>query len=251
MPAGIASLDGMSPTLAVLRSAALDALALLLPIDCAGCGAPDRGVCDACHAALDTQPILRAVGDPPLRVWAAGGYLGIRRRVLLALKEGGRTDVAAALAPSLAAALHAARTGIPGAEDAEPTLIPCSRAGYRRRGYDPIRVITGRAGLRVRRDLVRRRGRSAQKRLGILERSRNATGSLVSRRDLRGRRLLLVDDVVTTGATLREARRALVAAGAEVVGAVVLASTPRHRETRTASTGDAPEPSGDTTSEEG
>ena len=49
----------------LLRDAALDALALLLPVECAGCGLPDRAVCAACRAALHPEPSgRRLVQDP-------------------------------------------------------------------------------------------------------------------------------------------------------------------------------------------
>lgn len=219
--------------LRMLRTAALDALAILLPVDCAGCGEPDRGVCGACSAALAPAPILRAVGSPPLRVWAGGDYAGVRRRVLLAVKESGRTDAASTLSSGLAAAVIAALGDLERSENVELCPVPSSRAGRRRRGFDPVRLLADRGGLRLTPGLRRTRAGRAQKRLGIRERERNAQGSLVASRSLVGHRMLIVDDVVTTGATLHEARRALVEAGAEVVGAAVCASTPRSLRTPT------------------
>ena len=68
--------------------------------------------------------------------------------------------------------------------------------------------------------------------LGVADRERNVAGSMRLRpadeRRIAGRTVLLVDDVVTTGATLREAARALTAAGARVLGAAAVASTPLH-----------------------
>ena len=74
--------------------------------------------------------------------------------------------------------------------------------------------------------VLARRG-ADQAHLGREARRANAAGSMRAC-DAAGRRVLLVDDVVTTGATLSEAARALAAAGATVLGAATLASTPLH-----------------------
>ncbi|MBI5161640.1 MAG: ComF family protein [Micrococcales bacterium] len=235
----------------VARAAALDALAILLPVDCAGCGTPDRGVCELCRASLAAAPILRAVGHPPLRVWAGGDYTGVRRRVLLAIKESGRTDAAGSLAPGLASAVSAALRDLVHPETVALCAVPSSRSGRRRRGFDPVRLLAARGGLPLAPALRRTRAGSAQKALGIRDRERNARGSLVAPRSLTGRRVLILDDVVTTGATLLEARRALVESGAEVVGAAVCSSTPRVLRTRAGRRADPPTSPGDSPGGEG
>ena len=68
---------------------------------------------------------------------------------------------------------------------------------------------------------------AAQKSLGSSGRASNLHGALVAKRSLAGRVFVLVDDVLTTGATLDEAARAIRAAGGEVVGAATVAFTPR------------------------
>jgi ComF family protein len=213
-----------------VRDAALDALAVLLPVDCAGCGAWDRGVCDACRVAL--APVVRvrdvglASGGERLRVWAGLEYDGVARSVMLALKAQQRVDAARALAPALADAVRAAAAAV-GAPGVEVVAIPGTRAGYRRRGYDPVRLLISRAGLGASRVFAPARPHRSQKRLGAGERDRNLRGTFRLRRSVAGHRILLIDDVVTTGATLREAARVLREGGAEVVGAAVVASTER------------------------
>ena len=207
--------------LSVVREAILDALAVVAPVDCAGCGSPDRAVCTACRTGL--VPLLRVDehGDR-LPVVSALVYDDRVRRLILAFKEQGRTDVARHLAPALA---DAVRTAVFGA--VELTMVPSSRAAYRRRGYDPVRVLLRAARLPAGRSvLVSVRRTRAQKTLHRDDRDANLAGSMRARRSLTGRRFVLVDDVLTTGATLREATRAIEQAGGTVVAAATLARTP-------------------------
>jgi predicted amidophosphoribosyltransferase len=99
----------------------------------------------------------------------------------------------------------------------------------RRRGYAPVDALLVRCGIRPSHVLRPARARDDQAGLGADARRLNAQGALVARADLRGRRFLLVDDILTTGATLAEAARAVTAAGGSVASAAVLAQTPlRH-----------------------
>ncbi len=207
-----------------VRGALLDAWAVLFPVDCAGCGRPDRAVCRSCHAALRSKPIARRLpGGVP--VIAALEYSGTLRAMVLEYKEGNRTDVARVLAAPLGAAVTAARA-LPGGAQAELVPVPTSARAYRRRGYDPVRLLLRRARLPSSRVLRPARRRVAQKALGSAERRENTAGAIRARRPLGGRTFVLVDDVITTGATLEECARALRDAGAHVVGAAALASTP-------------------------
>ncbi len=87
---------------------------------------------------------------------------------------------------------------------------------------------TARAGLHPHTSM-QTAGRAADQRgLGREDRARNTAGSLRAR-GVAGCAVLIVDDVVTSGATLCEAERALRAAGAVVIGAATVASTPRYR----------------------
>jgi ComF family protein len=155
-------------------------------------------------------------------VYTALRYEGVVRRTLLALKESGRTDVARPLGVSLAAAL--ARAAQPGAEFLS---VPTSRAAWRRRGYDPVALLCKRAGFPLAKVLKASRATASQKTLGSHDRALNLHESMRARVSLHGRSFILVDDVVTTGATLTEAARAVRAAGGEVVGHAALAFTPR------------------------
>jgi predicted amidophosphoribosyltransferase len=114
-------------------------------------------------------------------------------------------------------------------EGADVVPVPSSRSALRRRGFAVTDLLARRAGARPRRLLIPDRAAGGdQRELGIDDRARNVRGTMRAR-EADGARVVLVDDVVTTGATLTEAARTLRAAGAQVVGAVTVASTPRRR----------------------
>jgi len=230
-----------------LLGALLDALALLMPVSCASCEHPDRSLCAACAGELNTggmfhQP-LKSGTARDIDVVSALRYEGTVRRVILAFKQNDRTDVARALAAPLAVAVRVAASAASAAsspsfvagmgtaagtgERVELAAVPSSRAAYRRRGYDPVRMLLRRAGLAQERVLTVLTSGSQQKKLGTLQRFENVTGSMAASTSLVGRRFVIVDDVLTTGATISEAARAITAAGGVVVGAATLAFTPR------------------------
>lgn len=202
---------------AAIRVALADALAFVLPIECAGCGEPDVSLCERCALALTPAPSVRDLDG--MRVASGLVFDGAVARVVRTLKEEGRTSVARSLAPALAAAAS-------GFTDAETVPVPTSPAAMRRRGYRVAELLARRAGLSPVRALRVVRRTADQRALGRDDRAENVSFSMRAR-GVEGCRILLVDDVVTTGATLREAFRALVEGGAEVVGAATVATTPR------------------------
>ena len=210
-----------------IAEAALDALALLIPVSCAGCDRADRALCDGCRDRLVASPVihrLRADEPTSLPVVAAFAYDGVVRRVIIAFKDGERPGLARALGPALAAAavmLHHELGGVPD----DLTLCALPGTSIARRGYRPVELLARAAGLRLE-DLLVAHGGAAQKQLSAIEREGNARARLGLARPVAGRHVVLVDDVVTTGASLRAATDVLEHAGARVLGAVVLAATP-------------------------
>jgi predicted amidophosphoribosyltransferase len=219
--------DGGRWVTTAVRAALAEALALVLPVQCAGCDEPDVSLCHACGILLRPRVMRSSL---TVDVWSGVTFDGVPARVVRALKEEGRTGLARDLAPCLHAAVQAAIGAAPVRGTGEVVIVPVptSRAAYRRRGYRVVELVARRAGLRCLPLLTVARATADQRGLGRLDRARNVAHSLRAR-DAGGRRVVVIDDVVTTGATLAEAVRALRAGGAQVVGAATIAATARRR----------------------
>ena len=206
-----------------LRGIGIELAALLLAASCAGCGEPGELLCAECHAQLTYRPVGTAT-PKGLAVHAALAFDGVAARCIRRLKGEGETLLARALGDVLAPVLEAARTS-----DALVVPVPTSRTAFRARGYRVPELLARRAGAMPVPLLVSVIEKADQRGLDVRERRENVRGSMCARRRGAGERIVLLDDVVTTGATLDEAARALTEAGFEVVSAVALAATPRHR----------------------
>lgn len=214
---------GVMPSTSPLRALGREVVALLFAAVCAGCATPGTLLCDRCRDALTPAPrTLRTPGG--LTVRAALAYEGPAAVCIRALKDRGETMLARPLGAALSVVLASAQ---------EPSSwvvpVPTSRASFRRRGYRVPELLVRSTGAEAQRVLAVARGTRDQRGMGAADRAGNVRGALRARRAVAGARVVLVDDVVTTGATLDEAARALRAAGFDVISAVALAATPRGR----------------------
>lgn len=174
-----------------------------------------------------TGPCGRCLLDPPpwVRCVAALDYRFPWDRQLLALKFGERLDLAALLARRLDEAL----VGVPAPELLLP--MPLSPGRMRERGYNQSLEIARRLARRREwrlsaRSLMRVRETAPQARLPLDRRRGNLRAAFAVVEPVHGRRVALLDDVMTSGATLREAAATLHRAGAAEVQAWVVARTP-------------------------
>jgi ComF family protein len=196
--------------------------ALAFPARCPGCGRPAEPVCDRCEATLG--PPAPAPPPPGVDGWVAPfAYEGVAREVVARLKY----RQARAALPWLVAHMAHVATTLPAPFDVV-TWVPTTPARRRDRGYDQAELLARAVGRRlhlpVRRTLARAAG-SPQTGLPALARRAGPDVRVVTRR--LPRRVLLVDDVATTGATVSAAARALRGGGAGAVVVLTAARTPR------------------------
>lgn len=191
---------------------------------CPNCGAPHGDVtCTECREPWETRACVCALG-----------FLGPVRRMVPALKDFHELRLAPVMAAAMLCALEEALAWP--AADGRPRFdlsatdavcfVPATVAAYARRGFDHMELVARelcrQTGLPLA-DVLARRPAQDQRELGQAERAANLAGTVDVVDDVSGMRLLLLDDVVTTGSTLRESACALLARGAAAPTACALA----------------------------
>ena len=223
---------------AALGAALVQAAGLALPVGCAGCGRPDLALCRPCLQALvgPGAPVARVTGSgppwwpPALPLHCVAAYRGPVREALVAWKDHGRADLTPAVGAGLARAVRSLLREVDGGSAVVVVPVPSARARVRERGADLVAAAARRGPVPVAAVLRQGRGAADQAGLDRERRRANLAGRVRCPPALAGavagRPVVLVDDVVTTGASLVEAARAVTAVGGRVIGAATLAATP-------------------------
>ena len=201
---------------------------LLFPLDCQGCNQPGSWLCSSCFRGLNFNG--PQINIPLLdRVYVASNY---NDPLLAQLIKAYKYNFISELAPELGRFLSTYFLGqvalFPELTNLALIPIPLSKERQRWRGFNQATLlakeVTSRTGSPLVENLVKIRRSQVQASLGAKKRQDNVAGSLVWQgEDLQGIDVMLVDDVTTTGATLSEGARALKAARARRVYALVLA----------------------------
>lgn len=178
-------------------------------------------MCSLCESSYESRDFLTRVGATP--TFSAVAYNSVARRILLASKEDGVRSADELIVRALEYSIHHAlvRTG------KTPVLvpIPSSPQAVRKRGRDYLgeisKRVSGLVDLPTQSLLQHTRRVKDQTLLDASARFRNLEGALVLRkRPIRIHEVFLIDDLVTTGATLSEAVKTLEMSGFQVLGAV-------------------------------
>ena len=229
----------MKQALQSLLRRVADALLNLLYPDRVRCLCCDRalgedeqdGLCPDCVRTLERLELRQHQREqqgereplPPgvSYVHAAYPYTGQARSLILKLKFERQRDAAVPLA--------CAMTTLPAGDEELLVPVPTTKRRLRERGFNQAQVLCSLLaaawGMPMEEALTREDDRTAQSRLGGQSRRANLTGCMRALPVVAGHRVLLVDDVYTTGSTAAEAARALMEAGAAGVGVITAART--------------------------
>lgn len=218
-------------------------LSFVAPNDCVGCGDEGDIVCEACRLEFVVPPPSRCAHClklstsyslcdaakkefPVAHIWVASDYSSVSKKLVKALKFGGKRQAARQMAKSLAETLPYMKP--------QTLIIPCPTITkhVRTRGFDHGQMIAKELACllgAVYEPVLARLDQKAQVGTKADERRKQLIGKIyvTKPRYVVGQDVLIVDDVYTTGSTIREAARALRASGVRHVNAAVFSQKTR------------------------
>jgi len=193
---------------------------LLFPVHCFGCNAVGIEICSKCRKYWNPHFYLQNIEG--LTVYSSIRYSNISRSILLSAKENSLRIADELIIDALVNCLHRLPTQV--LRKAILMPVPGSKRAIRKRGRDFIQAITNevslRSGLPMFEGMIVQRRLLDQSGLSAVDRKRNIYGAFNYTGELVKGEILLVDDLVTTGATLLEAKRALNVEGLTVNRAI-------------------------------
>lgn len=214
---------------------------LAMPQNCAGCGALYFEVCPSCALTLNRtahQVFVKGVGACGFKITATAYYEGPAQKILIAAKERNQVALIPVIAKATLAAVLSLLDPVPLSAPLALVPVPSRSSNLRLRGYHLVLQISELVAAQLRMQLVdiqvlpilkHVRVVNDQSRLSAKQRAINLQNAFTSSSDYgsnqKVREMIIVDDLVTTGSTLIEARRALLSGGATVRGAACAMSS--------------------------
>lgn len=179
---------------------------------CVGCGQFNQFLCDECVQSVTVAEKRSREG---FEFYCGFSYEGVMASALTNLKEKNQFGYVRVIANQL-------RKVISLDENTEVLVPPSTKKAFRKRGFDPSYEIAKHAGLNVSKKLKRIKQTEDQQDLDYYARQANLENAFQLTQP---GKYILFDDVITTGATIREMKRAVGEVGAEVIGVLALCST--------------------------
>lgn len=213
----------------------------LFPRGCAGCDRPDEVLCGDCRSLFANWRSRELVAHGTAQTWSASTYRGVVRHAILAWKDHDDTELDTVFGEVMTSLLEHSAISVSCRQQTAVLVVPVpsSRTSIRRRGrrhIDPLAKAVANAlcghGLDAKpyRALtsIASGGRSVQQ-ASSAQRAQRIGGRIALGSDavMQGQQVVLVDDIITTGSTLRQCAQTCRQGGAEVIGAMTLTEAKR------------------------
>ena len=212
-----------------IESVAQGTRTLIFPPNCMICGSPGLDICAVCKKLLKPQPKFLFGEDFPLI--SSLPYGEVTKKLLLLAKENGNVAAQKFFATALALSINHFNLN----HSISLVPIPSQRKSMRKRGFDSMKEIARliirdphlKAEVEIVNSLKIIRQVADQSSLTESERFQNLDKAFRAKSGIKGMAIIVIDDVVTTGSTLREAVRALKERNLTVIGAATACATQR------------------------